>query len=288
MDGRLTQILQKVKILCEQNSEFRKELVKALHVSPSVSVVDSTNLPSDTNEKIEKIEKYLGLDYKLDSILPTDTTYDSIDYSFVSISAVRDKLNSDFREMMRYRYGTRSHKVDFYEFCKYAHYQLEALANEFLVSWSLIDDIENDVVDIETAKKFITDNCPVWMKEKPNFNEKLQDVQSIAYYQKIMAIINYFHIDKINISKEPHILYSLSDVVNNIRNIRNDISHRSTQQKKQIEQAIDTFEKNKHLNNSNLYIVDFTTKDYLWRRRTPFDDVIKVISILCNSIRSQL
>lgn len=289
MDEKLTQVLHKVELLCEQNPEFRQELCRRMGMGTSPSAVHTTQNSTTTDENIAKIERYLGLDFKLDSILPVDTIYDSIDYSFIQITAVRDKLNSDFREMMRYRFGTRLHKVDFYEYCKYAHYQLEALANEFLTSWSLREDTEEDVVDIEIAKKFILDNWPTWLKNIPNFSEKTRTIQSIEYYSKIVAIINYFNIDKITVSREPHILYSLSDVINNIRNTRNDISHRSTQQTEQIEKAINNFEKNPRIGQNDLYIMEeIKVKDYLWRRRTPFDDVVKVISILCNSIKSQL
>ena len=74
---------------------------------------------------IQKIESYLSLDFKIDSELLED-------YSFITDEGVRRQLLSDYREMLRYQFGTRSHKVDFLEFCRYAHLQTEMLINYYL------------------------------------------------------------------------------------------------------------------------------------------------------------
>ena len=71
---------------------------------------------------LQKIESYLSLDFKIDSELLED-------YSFITDEGVRRQLLSDYREMLRYQFGTRSHKVDFLEFCRYAHLQTEMLIN---------------------------------------------------------------------------------------------------------------------------------------------------------------
>ena len=74
---------------------------------------------------LHKIESYLSLDFKIDSELLED-------YSFITDEGVRRQLLSDYREMLRYQFGTRSHKVDFLEFCRYAHLQTEMLINYYL------------------------------------------------------------------------------------------------------------------------------------------------------------
>lgn len=74
---------------------------------------------------LQKIESYLSLDFKIDSELLED-------YSFITDEGVRRQLLSDYREMLRYQFGTRSHKVDFLEFCRYAHLQTEMLINYYL------------------------------------------------------------------------------------------------------------------------------------------------------------
>ena len=74
---------------------------------------------------LHKIESYLSLDFKIDSELLED-------YSFITDEGVKRQLLSDYREMLRYQFGTRSHKVDFLEFCRYAHLQTEMLINYYL------------------------------------------------------------------------------------------------------------------------------------------------------------
>ena len=104
MDEKLLATIKKIKLLAEQNSEFRQEMQKLFGKTVSASVIKSDD------GRISHIEKYLGLDYYIDAMESI------IDYAFISENEVRDKLISDNREMMRYRYGTRSHKVDFEEF----------------------------------------------------------------------------------------------------------------------------------------------------------------------------
>ena len=77
-----------------------------------------------TSKDIQKIERYLSLDFKLDEA-------DLIDYSFITNEKVHQQLLSDYREMLRYQFGTRSHKVDFLEFCRFAHLQTEMLINYY-------------------------------------------------------------------------------------------------------------------------------------------------------------
>jgi hypothetical protein len=73
---------------------------------------------------LRRIEKYLSLDYDIDF-------REFPDYSFVTDGSVRERLEADFREMMRYRFGTRSHRIDFPEFCRFATLQFELLTNYY-------------------------------------------------------------------------------------------------------------------------------------------------------------
>ena len=72
-------------------------------------------LPSrnDNTKSLIKIEKYLGLDYNIDNITPL------IDFSFVKDEYMRECFNADYREMLRYRFGSRGHKIDFPEYCRF-------------------------------------------------------------------------------------------------------------------------------------------------------------------------
>lgn len=101
------------------NEEFIANLRDVLGMNNSVA-----QIPLKT-EKIDAIEKYLGLDYSLDDSITI------VDYSFVIDHRVRAQLESDCREMMRYRYGTRGHKIDFMEFCRYVQLQAEMLLNYY-------------------------------------------------------------------------------------------------------------------------------------------------------------
>lgn len=120
---QLTQLLTFVKELYEHpdNKEFAAGIQELVLTDKEVIRRISGTADADA---IRNIEKYLSLDFDLDSLeLP--------DYSFVTDPAVRENLESDFREMMRYRFGTRGHRIDFAEFCRFATLQLEMIINYY-------------------------------------------------------------------------------------------------------------------------------------------------------------
>jgi len=65
------------------------------------------------------------IDYNIDEMAT------QIDYSFVKDDVLRLKLESDWREMLRYRCGVRKHNPDFLEFCRYANLQAEGIINYY-------------------------------------------------------------------------------------------------------------------------------------------------------------
>lgn len=77
------------------------------------------------NGILNKIEKYLALDYQLDD------SHTIIDYSFVKNDYIRKCLDADCREMLRYRYGLRGHIKNFEEFCRFAFMQVERIINAY-------------------------------------------------------------------------------------------------------------------------------------------------------------
>lgn len=83
-----------------------------------------SDISDGTGNPLLRIEKYLSLDYDIDF-------REFPDYSFVTDGSVKERLEADFREMMRYRFGTRSHRVDFPEFCRFATLQFEMLVNYY-------------------------------------------------------------------------------------------------------------------------------------------------------------
>lgn len=212
MDDKLKQVLHKVELLCEQNPEFAAALKENLGLA-------TASTPTIQESKVDEIEKYLGLDYKLDDVLPENTVYRNIDYSFIKNSAVRDCLICDFREMMRYRCGTRSHKADFDEFCKYAHFQLEGLANYFMEVWCSPKPAESLSV-IEKAQTNILANwMPDW--DKPKNMESWKTIYDIDYNTKITAILKFLQLSNRKIEND-----YVPIIIKNIRLVRNGANHR--------------------------------------------------------------
>lgn len=99
MDKKLDSTINKIKLLAEQNPEFKNAMQKLFGNAVSASV------RSSSDERISKIEKYLGLDFYADSMSSV------IDYSYIPEVDIRAQLISDNREMLRFRYGTRFHEI---------------------------------------------------------------------------------------------------------------------------------------------------------------------------------
>lgn len=192
MDEKLFSTLDKIQRLCSQNAEFDKELRKRLGMASSANVL------SLDDKRIRKIEKYLGLDYSV------DTLKSSIDYSFIEMDDVRNQLISDNREMMRFRYGTRYHEIDFDEFCRYALLQAEMLLNYYydVVNHSDLGAIISHIKTYNTSAKIPDD---------------VKTLSSISFNVKLWAF-----------KAEHKMEYSLSSMLDNIRMVRNELSHRST------------------------------------------------------------
>lgn len=189
MDEKLKPTLDKIIQLTKQNPEFDKELRKALGIKPSA------NSSSVEDGRITRIEKYLGLDYYVDS-------KDSIiDYSFVTDIDVRSQLISDNREMMRFRFGTRYHQIDFSEFCRYAQLQSEMLLNYYY-------DKKNNGSFPDIKKHIQSYNS------KAKIPDTVSSLGSIPYNSKLWSFKKEYNIKKF-------------DIWDKVREVRNDLSHRS-------------------------------------------------------------
>lgn len=273
MDEKLLATIKKIKLLSEQNPEFRQEMQKLFGKTVSASVVN------DDDRRISHIERYLGLDYYVDSMESI------IDYTFINEDEVRDKLISDNREMMRFRFGTRSHKVDFEEFCRYAQLQAEMLLNYFYTQkQSSIQDI------ISHIKRY---------NEKAKISDDTTSISSISFSVKLWAFNNEF---KINIQ----------DTFDHVREVRNNQSHRTPQkntfsieayQKKLTDLGIilksdgtfDYYQTKQNMVAYNIYeskvkkTKEFSTYKYLlWLNDKPYDDVIEKLKSLANCVKNNL
>ena len=194
MDEKLQTVLNKVVLLCSQNPEFDSILRKRLGINATRTIPIAEN-----NDKINRIEKYLGLDYSVDA------QNSVIDYSYIKDEKVKNQLISDNREMMRFRYGTRYHEIDFDEFCRFAHLQAEMLLNYYYVT-----TCNSDLNLIKDRIKKYNPNADISKSKIPpngiNFNVKLW-----AFNKEYKGRINFKLLD-------------------NLRKVRNGVSHRSTEQ----------------------------------------------------------
>lgn len=274
MEEKMLSTIKKIKLLADQNSEFRQEMQKLFGSTVSASVVNNSD-----DGRISHIEKYLGLDYYVDSVESI------IDYSFVKEQEVRDRLISDNREMLRFRFGTRSHMIDFEEFCRYAQLQAEMLLNYFYC--------QKDVSLSEIIKHIKTFNPTA------NVSESISNLSSISFSTKLWAFEREFDLNVI-------------ETFDHVRAVRNNQSHRNPQerdfsiedyQKKLQDWKImlkkdGTFDWYQTKQNALAYNIyeskvkksdDFKLYNYLlWFNKKPYDEVIDKLKIIALSVKDGL
>lgn len=192
MDEKLQSTLDKIIRLSEQNPEFGAELRKKLGMTSSAKIISHS---SDFGKRVEHIEKYLGLDYYVDG-QPS-----LIDYSFIEETEIRAQLISDNREMMRYRYGTRFHIINFEEYCRYAHLQVEMLLNYYYdKTCSTLDEIKAHIVKYNSSAEIAN----------------AKSLGAISHNSKLWAFCT-----------EHNMEYSTRTILDYLREVRNRSSHRS-------------------------------------------------------------
>lgn len=278
MDENLKSTIDKIVQLSKQNQEFDTELRKRLKITSSAKSVYDV-------ERIANIEKYLGLDFSV------DTKTSNVDYSFIKLPDVKEQLISDNREMMRFRYGTRYHKIDFAEFCRYAHFQIEMLLNYYY-------DIANKS-DLNSIKEQIKK----YNQKKANDVEKANSLESISYSIKLWAFLTEFFNNK-----NDYYIY------NYLRNVRNELSHRSvTEDKISINSYQEYLKgqgfilnkkgnvslnwKNKEADKNLKELYNSKIKDsnnykqytyLIWYYGTPFDDIVNGLNRIASVISTIL
>lgn len=215
---QLEKLLRFIKLLVDEpgNEEFAANLRKMLGINPPGLNVD--------NKKIDEIEKYLGLDYRLDSASPI------IDYSFVVDEYVRERLNSDNREMLRFRFGLRGHKEDFKEVCRFAVLQEEMLLNYFLTKkFSSFDQIQSYLYkQIESYyNRRLEKNTSAYKKINDEKERELNKINDYSAYEYIPLS-----------TKQKAVSQDFGEnrILEYARMVRNELSHRSTEQ--EIEDVI--------------------------------------------------
>lgn len=273
MNDNLERALAKIVLLTQQNAEFGNELRKRLGMlsAPMSGIYNG-------EERLNNIEKYLGLDFAVDSKQST------VDYSFVKLHDVKEQLVSDNREMMRFRYGTRYHEIDFCEYCRYAQLQSEMLLNYYYdqKNGSFLPDI---VTHIRTYNPGI------------QIKEGIQSLAAISYQGKMWAFVNEARLG--------------GHIWDKIRMARNELSHRSVPQmeldlisyQSQLKNKGFLFYETGRLNRQHLKqnptlksLFDTISKteeyknyDYLlWRLQLPFDDVQLELSKLAKAVAERI
>ena len=289
---QLKQLLDFVRDLYEHpdNTEFAdgirelvlndKEVIKKLN---SASVPDETDLSSsaaqqDNSSTLDRIAQYLSLDYKLDEqVLP--------DYSFVDNEDARDKLYSDFREMMRYRYGTRNHKVDFPEFCRFAALQLEMLINYYYDNqYPSVDDVV--IVIQESNHNYNPSTQPRFISEIP-LKTKLYHLPKES---KIGALntTNFTGIIDIR-NRQSHRSLSLNKDL--IKEVEEKLKAGNAWDEKFGGPAITKESPEDSLTIAQKVVGKETLAEYQVQKfldKQPYDDIIKSLQILAAKIRKSL
>ena len=126
-----------------------------------------------------------------------------------------NQLICDNREMMRFRYGTRYHEIDFDEFCRYALLQAEMLLN-YYYDVKNHSDFEAIISHIQTYNK---------MAKGLDYAKALS---SISFNVKLWAF-----------KEENDMGNPLYTMLDNIRTVRNEQSHRSIMM---VDFDIDTYQ----------------------------------------------
>ena len=249
-EEHIAQLLSFVEDVYKRVPDFAKGVRKIVNGESSTEV---------KSQKLDKIEKYLSLDYGIDDVVNPD-------YSFIADAQIRDTLNSDYREMLRFRYGTREHSVNFGEFARYANLQMEMLVNYYYAK-TYGDDPEAILNALQA-------NDP--------------DIDFLSLYAKINGLKWEFNWN----------YYDIKDMLNIIK-VRNEESHRSPGTL-----AVEIANKEKAFNElkakKNLSLSESEKKDDLkkkigslksfkkWLDPLPFDEVNSAIKKLSERIKDQL
>lgn len=188
---KLLEFLDKSILNEKENQWFVEELRKR------ITPVKNNSIEIES-KKLNDIERYLGLDYNLDK------ENSPIDYYFLG-DELQKIAESDQREMLRFKLGLRGHQKNFAEFCRYALLQAELLLNFYY------DEFYEG--DIEKIKESIKNH------DKKNYytesgREKI--IEDIPFNTKLWSF--YFANNFEGVGQ-----------LDNIRKIRNALSHRSVQ-----------------------------------------------------------
>lgn len=189
----LSKLLAIIKQIVDdsENTWFKNRLIEMV-------VVNEDSI-STLSRKMSKIETHLSLD-----------GIEMLDYSDIEDEKTRNQLIADSIQMQKYRLGKIDNKIDFAEYCRYAHYQAEELINYFFnKKFHFVDD----------AKSYFQ-----------LYNDELQDgwktFETVPYYRKMKVVTAQIKVIKENMGLKDGI--NLTDILYKVNDIRNEKSHRSS------------------------------------------------------------
>ena len=271
---RLTQLLDFVKVLYAHpdNKEFAagiQEMVLADEDFWKRHGASATLVSDGLDAEIRRIKEYLSLDFGIDQ-------EDLEDYAFVSDKDVRLQLLTDYREMLRFQFGTRSHRIDFLEFCRYAHLQVEMLVNYYFETafngnfGMMIDAMKEQYANFKVA-------------------EKASNISEVFFKSKLFYLMNIFGWARNDIS-----------VYLNVYEVRNRQSHRSLRSNKDLIKEVRKLLKNPSFRRSD-GLVDYSIatssigsekmNEYwfqVWFDRLPFKEVTSSLRTLADAIQAAI
>lgn len=195
MDAKLEHILQQVKLLCEQNPEFKSEMEKLFSKgAPSSPYIIDTKIDSDITTIREALELRAN---------------PSILYDFIDDKVLKGQLLID---NLRMENAALNLSLDdderFFTFCVNAFYQVENIINYYF--YTNYPDIEDVLLEIESQLK--DTNYP-FDRSKRNY----KNISDIDMNQKLNAMGHLFGWDSSRIA-----------FFASLRKVRNEGAHRCT------------------------------------------------------------
>ncbi len=186
-------LIKLIKLVKEiSNQPGNDWFLESLQNKVSGNIVVSNSIDQSLEAKINLIRDYLSID--LNRV---------IDYSHFEEPA-KESLFRDCIEMGRFEKGTPSHKIDFGEFCRYAHLQGEEMINYFF------NKISNQNINI--IEHFIQEKVAGYKPTK-----KPTVIHHIFYTHKLSAFKSISQLSKKSI-----------DVFWFLNEYRNELSHRNS------------------------------------------------------------
>ncbi len=245
------------EISIQPGNEWFKESLQNKFSSNNIS---SKKDAESLEAKINLIKDYLSID--LNRV---------IDYSHFD-EPVKESLFRDCIEMGRYQKGTPNHKIDFGEFCRYAHLQCEEMINYY---FNKISGQSIDLIDHFIKEKVARYN-PV---------KKPLEIHHINYTYKLSALKSMSDLSR-----------STLDVLWFLNDFRNELSHRSSLTNSSEDMDLVLYENAGFVNS----YIDFGKLDYnqnkiynrgkyiITKRKMDFDLIYSSLEDLKNQITETL